>query len=67
MMELVLGSFVVALPPLILSVGARTVELVAEVFERYGAHHVALERRAEPTLSGVARRICRPENCGHGF
>jgi hypothetical protein len=66
MMELVFWSFVVTLPPLVLSVGVRTLAILADVFAWYGARQVDFARHAEPTVHCVARGVRLPESCGHG-
>jgi hypothetical protein len=66
MMELVFWSFVVTLPPLVVSVGARLVSGLADLFTWYGVRRVALDRHAQPTFPCVARRVRRPESLGHG-
>jgi hypothetical protein len=66
MMELVFWTFVVTLPPLVLSVGARTLAVLAEVFAWYAARRVDLDRHARATVYRVARGLRMQESCGHG-
>jgi hypothetical protein len=66
MIELVFWSFVITLPPLLLSVGIRILSVLAEVITWYGARREALSRHIEPTFQCVARRVNRPESFGHG-
>lgn len=66
MIELVFWSFVITLPLLLISVGVRTLSILAEVFAWYGDRRVDLDRRVEPTFQCVARGVRRPESFGHG-
>jgi hypothetical protein len=67
MIELVFWSFVITLPLLLLSVGVRTLSILAEVFAGYGDRRVGVDRHIEPTFQCVSRGISRPESFGHGI
>jgi hypothetical protein len=67
MMELVLWSFVVTLPPLVFSVVARMLSVLGDLSASYGRRRVALRRHSQPTFYDVARRVRRPESFGHGI
>jgi hypothetical protein len=66
MMELVIWSFVVTLPPLVFSVVVRILSVLAQVLTWYGARRVSLDRRAQPSFHCVGRRVRGPESIGHG-
>ena len=66
MMELVFWSFVVTLPPLVLSVVVRIVSVIADLFARCGWWPVSMHRHSQPTYHCVGRRVRRPESFGHG-
>jgi hypothetical protein len=67
MMELVFWTFVVTLPPLVVSVVAMIPSVLADLLAWRGWRRIAEHRQSQPHFHCVAPHVGRPESFGHGI
>ncbi len=68
MLELVYWSFVITLPPFLLSIGLQVVSALSTMFATHDRLPVVPNRHARPAFPNVTPRgMHRPEGLGHGI